>query len=174
MADPFMSEIRPFAFDFAPKGWAWCDGQLLAISQNQALFSLLDTQYGGDGRTNFKLPDLRSRVPVGIGNGYDAGMTAGVEQVTLTTAEIPAHSHLLTATTDDGVNPPIFTNRVFSRAVDAPGKGDPNIYGAATNLTAFAENMVLNTGGNLPHTNVQPTAAINFCIALVGVFPSRN
>ena len=166
MSQPFLGQIMPVAFNFAPRGFAFCNGQLLPIAQNQALFSLLGTYYGGNGTTNFQLPDLRSRTPLGSTNGQDIGQTGGVENVTLLTANLPSHNH--------GFN----ANTAAATAVD-PSKGlfgntgSEQIYGANTG-TQIALNVLDNAGQTLPHSNLQPYLVLNFCIALNGVYPSRS
>jgi microcystin-dependent protein len=165
MAEPFLSEIRLMSFEFAPKGWALCNGQLLPINQNQALFSLLGTTFGGDGRVNFALPDLRSRVPIHVGSGHTLGERAGEQAHTLTIAELPTHLHVAQASSNvgDAVNP---TNAVLASA--------SNVYRTADNLTALNAASVTNTGGSQAHLNMQPFLTLNFCIALQGIFPSPN
>jgi microcystin-dependent protein len=171
MAEPFLSEIRIMSFSFPPKGWALCDGQLLPINQNQALFSLLGTTFGGDGRVNFALPDLRGRVPIHVGSGHTLGERGGEQAHTLSIAELPEHTHVLWASSAAGnsVNPrPISGGTVF--AAD-PG----NTYAPSPqNLTAFNAASVTNTGGSQAHLNMQPFLALNFSIALQGIFPSPN
>ena len=164
MAEPFLSEIRLMSFVFAPRGWALCNGQLLPINQNQALFSLLGTTFGGDGRVNFSLPDLRGRTPIHVGSGHTLGERGGEQAHTLSISELPTHSHGLRAssTSGDAVVP---ANNVLA--------GTPNlIHGAASNLVATHPGSVTNTGGNLPHLNMQPFLSLSFCIALQGIFPS--
>jgi microcystin-dependent protein len=172
MADPFVAEIRIFPFNFAPKGWAWCDGQLLPISQNTALFSLLGTTYGGDGKSNFALPDLQGKAPMhpGQGNGlslHDLGETGGSETVTLLQTEIPAHTHALTASQADAIE------RTPSGQLLATGIAVGQ-YGAPAALTPMSPSTVTPAGGDQPHNNVQPYLTFYFCIALQGVFPPRN
>ncbi len=172
MSDPFVGEIRMFAGNFAPQGWALCDGQLLAVSQNDALFSLLGTIYGGDGRTTFGLPDLRGRVPIHMGQGpglsnRPIGQKAGVEQVTVTVDQLPSHSHPMQATEElaDSPNP---GGKIPGRSttVDLYINDVPSGAMAGTSITAV--------GGSQAHTNLMPTQCINFIIALFGVYPSRN
>jgi microcystin-dependent protein len=165
MAEPFLSEIRIFSFSFAPRGWALCGGQLLPINQNQALFSLLGTTYGGDGRVNFALPDLRGRVPVHEGTGHTLGQRAGAESHTLNLNETPAHTHLVRASSNSG-NTPVPTNNFLAAA--------NNVYRPADNPTALSSGTVLNVGGSQAHPNMQPFLTLNFCIALQGIFPSPN
>lgn len=169
--EPFLSEIRIMAFNFAPQGWAECNGQLLPINQNQALFSLLGTTFGGNGQTNFGLPDLRDRTPIHVGSGHTLGEKAGEAAHTLTISELPTHLHTLTASTTVGnsVNPN-FGGTGHLLAQD-PG----NVYSSASvNLTALNAGSVGNVGGSQPHINMQPFLTLNFCIALQGVFPSPN
>lgn len=166
MAEPFLSELRVFSFNFAPRGWAQCNGQLLPINQNQALFSLLGTTYGGDGRTNFALPDLRGRVPIHVGDGHTLGEKSGAATVTLTSPQMPQHTHPLQATNAQASSPNV-NNNVLAKA-------NTNIYGAAANLGAMRNGTVSNTGGGQPHENRQPYLVLNVCIALQGIFPSPN
>jgi microcystin-dependent protein len=173
MADPFVAEIRIFPFNFAPKGWAWCDGQLLPLSQNTALFSLLGTTYGGDGKSNFALPDLQGRAPMhpGQGNGlslHDLGESAGEQTVTLLTSEIPAHTHGMRAQTVDNAD---ITN-VSSVAGYAPSVGGSLYQPASNGFMAFETLPV--AGGSFPHNNMQPYLTMYFNIALQGVFPPRG
>ena len=166
MAEPFLSEIRIMSFVFPPKGWALCNGQLLPINQNQALFSLLGTTFGGDGRVNFALPDLRGRTPIHVGSGHTLGERGGEQAHTLSIAEIPTHTHVFNASTNvapAGVPP--------GTSLLAQSAGE-FLYGAATNLVAFAPNAISNTGGSQAHLNMQPFLTLNFCIALQGIFPS--
>lgn len=163
MSEPFLGELRLFAFGFAPKGWAMCNGQLLTIAQNQALFSLLGTTYGGNGQTTYALPDLRGRVPMHMGGGFNQGQAAGQERHTVTIQEMPAHNHLVNASTANGnaADPTMLAQ--FS-----------NGYGAPASLTTLHPATVANTGGSQPHENRQPLLVLNWCIALQGIFPSRN
>lgn len=173
MADPFVAEIRIFPFNFAPRGWAWCDGQLLPLSQNTALFSLLGTTYGGNGKSNFALPDLQGRAPMHPGQGpglslHDLGETGGAETVTLLESEIPSHAHALRATLDDGdLGDP-------TPARDLAKSGGGVIYAAAANLTPMAPEALTPAGGDQPHNNLQPYLTFYFSIALQGVFPPRG
>jgi len=165
MSEPFLSEIRIFGFNFPPRGWAHCDGQILPINQNQSLFALLGTTYGGDGRTSFGLPDLRGRVPVHRGDGMSLGNKLGEETHQLTVSEMPVHTHVNRASTTDADVP---------QANDAVlGRGN-NLYRQATNLTSLIPAIIANVGANQGHENMQPFTVVNFCIALSGVFPSRN
>jgi microcystin-dependent protein len=173
MADPFVAEIRIFPFNFAPKGWAWCDGQLLPLSQNTALFSLLGTTYGGDGKSNFALPDLEGRAPMHPGQGpglslHDLGETGGSETVTLLESEIPAHAHQMMAATDIGdQNSP--QGRVLTISNNgpayAPGNSPP---------VAMSDSTLAPAGGDQPHNNMMPYLTFYFNIALQGVFPPRS
>ena len=166
MAEPFLSEIRIFSFNFAPKGWALCNGQLLPINQNQALFALLGTTYGGDGRVNFALPNLRGKVPVHEGNGHTLGETAGEYAHTLTQSEMPQHTHFVVASDNVG-NATTPLNAILAKA-------PANFYGPPQSLVAMNAGSVTNAGGSQPHTNQQPYLVLNFCIALQGIFPSQN
>ncbi len=170
MATPYLSEIKIVSFSFAPKGWALCNGQLLAISQNQALFSLLGTTYGGDGVTTFQLPNLQGRIPVHIGSDpkgvhYDLGQAGGQPEVTLTTAEMPVHSHRAqgdSAAASSG-----------SPAGNAWADSASNPYGPSANTTMDAA-IVSQAGEGQPHNNMPPYLVLNFVIALAGIFPSQN
>jgi microcystin-dependent protein len=166
MAEPFLSEIRLMSFVFAPKGWALCNGQLLPINQNQALFSLLGTTYGGDGRVNFALPDLRGRTPLHMGSGHTLGERGGEPAHTLSIAELPTHSHGLRASATPG-DTPVASGNVLSSA-------QGQLYGAATNLTSLLPASVGNIGGSQAHLNMQPFLTLSFCIALQGIFPSQT
>lgn len=165
MAEPFLSEIRIMSFVYAPKGWALCNGQFLPINQNQALFSLLGTTYGGNGQTTFALPDLRGRVPIHFGAGFDLGQAAGQAAHTLTLSEMPAHTHFLQATNANGAiaNP----NAAVFGAVN-------NAYGPVGTLSTLTPATITNVGGSQAHLNQQPFLTLNFCIALQGIFPSQN
>jgi microcystin-dependent protein len=177
---PFMAEIEMFSFNFAPKGWAMANGQFLPINQNQALFSILGTTYGGDGQVNFALPDLRGRVPMYTGNGHSLGEKAGQEFHTLTLAEMPAHNHFVSGNNTNGIAglpgiTPDATKSVAQGLVSIQGGGTAaaQIYGTgAPDRTMPAGTS--NYGGSQPHENRQPYLVINFCIALQGIFPSRN
>jgi len=169
VAEPFLSEIRIFSFSFAPKGWALCDGQLLPINQNQALFSLLGTTFGGDGRVNFALPDLRARVPIHAGSGHTLGERGGEQAHTLSIAEIPTHVH-----TASGVNAAADTADPTNGFFAVPSTGLGAIYGPATGLVATNSGSVANTGGSQAHLNMEPFLTLSFGIALQGIFPSPN
>lgn len=167
MAEPFLSEIRMFSFNFAPKGWALANGQLLPINQNQALFALLGTTYGGDGRVNFALPNLRGRTPIHFGGGFTLGEASGTESVTLTIGQLPAHTHVLNATSLTATTP-IPDNTMAMATCSA------DLYGAAASLVPMNTGVVGNAGGSQAHVNMQPFLTINFCVALQGIFPSQN
>ena len=168
MAEPFLSEIRLMSFVFAPKGWALCNGQLLPINQNQALFSLLGTTFGGDGRVNFGLPDLRGRTPIHVGSGHTLGERGGEQAHTLSIGEIPTHTHLVNASANLSTDGTPSGSLVLSQSKAA------NLYGPATALQAMAPAAVSNVGGSQAHLNMQPFLTLSFCIALQGIFPSPN
>lgn len=168
MAEPFLSEIRIMSFVFAPKGWALCNGQLLPINQNQGLFSLLGTTFGGDGRVNFGLPDLRGRTPIHVGSGHTLGERGGEQAHTLSIAEIPEHAHVLNSTTVAST-----TNTPTSALLTAQSTS-ANLYAAANNLQAMSPAAIANVGGSQAHLNMQPFLTLSFCIALQGIFPSPN
>jgi microcystin-dependent protein len=179
MSEFFIGQIMMTGFNFAPKFWALANGQLLPINQNQALFSLLGTQYGGNGTTNFALPDLRSRTPIGYASSVDPGwqppavqigQAAGVENVTLLSTNLPAHTHAMNASTTAGDNR-IPSNRVYATNTAAT----QSLYAPATGpVVPMNPATLAPVGGNQPHPNLQPYSAINFCVALAGIFPSRN
>jgi microcystin-dependent protein len=167
MAEPFLSEIRIMSFVFPPKGWALCDGQLLPINQNQALFSLLGTTFGGDGRVNFGLPDLRGRAPIHVGSGHTLGERGGEQAHTLSISEIPTHTHALMGTTNVAANSPSNTTVL--------GKSNPqSVYAGASNLVTMDPRSIGNVGGSQAHLNMQPFLILSFCIALQGIFPSAT
>jgi microcystin-dependent protein len=165
LSEPFLAEVRIVGFNFAPRGWAFCDGQILPINQNQSLYSLLGTTYGGDGRTSFALPDMRGRTPIHVGSGHKQGQKSGEETHSLSTNEIPSHNH---------------TGVASSATADqsAPGgnllaKTGDNTYGASASTTLDSGSLT-HTGSGQGHENMQPWLAVYFCIALSGLFPSRN
>lgn len=166
MSEPFLAEVRMVGFDFAPRGWALCDGQVLPINQNQSLYSLLGTTYGGNGTTSFALPDLRGRTPIHVGAGHREGQKSGEETHTLSANEMPQHAHIAQATNNPSVGDDP-TNRVL-------GQGSSNIYAAHSANATMGAGMISNVGGGQAHENMQPYLAVNFCIALQGLFPSRN
>lgn len=171
MAEPFLSEIRMMSFGFAPQGWALCNGQLLPINQNQGLFSLLGTTFGGDGRVNFALPDLRARVPIHVGSGHTLGERGGEQSHTLSIQELPQHGHAVNATsTQAGAN----TNGPTPTEVLAQSNFSFGYSTDGVSLAAFAPSTIGNTGGSQAHLNMQPFLTISFCIALQGIFPSQN
>lgn len=165
MSEPFLGQVSIMSFNFAPKGWALCNGQLLPINQNQALFSLLGTLYGGDGRTTFGLPNLQGRVPIHFGT-HTQGQAGGEVAHTLTIQELPQHTHGLQA-----ANNPATTNAATATAYLGQ---QANTYNGPSNLVAMAPTEISGTGGNQPHNNMQPYLGLNFCIALQGIFPSQN
>jgi len=174
MSDPFLGEIRMFGGTFAPRNWALCDGQLLSVSQNDALFSLFGTIYGGDGRTTFGLPELRGRVPIHYGSGpgltpRNIGTKSGAERVTLTTNELPSHPHPLQASTDiaDEAGP-------AGNVTAQPSAADLYFAADPSPSVALAGNAITNTGGSQQHDNMMPFLCINFIVALAGLYPSRN
>ncbi|WP_029057668.1 phage tail protein [Stappia stellulata] len=172
MSEPFVGEIRMFAGNFAPRGWAFCDGQLLAVSQNDALFSLLGTIYGGDGRTTFGLPDMRGRIPLHAGHGPGLserrlGSRGGAEKVTLTANQMPSHTHPMQASTTVA-NSDSPQGRVSGQSASG------NLYTEGAPTTAMSPQAVTNTGGSRSHTNLMPFLCVNFIIALFGIYPSRH
>lgn len=168
MAEPFLSEIRMFSFGFAPTGWATCDGQTLQISQNQALYALIGIIYGGNGSTTFNLPDLRGRTPIHFSASYGEGSKGGSEGVVLNSSTMPAHTHTLEAGTVTATASTVANNIL---ATLAAGKAD---FAPAANLTAMNAGAISTAGSSTPHNNMQPSLVINFCIALQGIFPSRD
>ena len=165
MSEPFLSEIRIMSFNFPPKGWAFCNGQLLPINQNQALFSLLGTTYGGNGQTNFALPNLRGQVPIHFGNGHTLGERGGSSSVTVTQQQMPQHIHFAQASPNPGDTPTAVGNLLASAL---------NVYRTPDNLVSLQPGTVTNVGGSQAHNNMMPYLVLNFCIALQGIFPSRN
>ena len=179
MATPFVGEIHCFGFTFPPKGWAYCNGQLLAISSNTALFSLLGTFYGGNGTSNFQLPDLRGRVPIGQGQGpglsdFVIGEQDGVETVTIINSEMPAHNHLLYGATAAANDKRPKTGAAFATSTKSGPVSPGDHYAAPGATVALNAGTVQATGGHLAHNNLQPYLTLNFCIALQGIFPARN
>ncbi|MDQ6616776.1 MAG: tail fiber protein [Actinomycetota bacterium] len=168
MAEPFLSEIRIMSFGFPPHGWAQCNGQLLPINQNQALFSLLGTTYGGDGRVTFALPDLRSRTPIHTGSAHSLGEKGGEQSHTLSTAELPTHAHQAQATSAAATTSAPDPSLMLAQSTAS------SLYAPAGNPQTLAGNALGTTGGSQPHQNMQPFNTLNFCIALQGIFPSRN
>jgi microcystin-dependent protein len=167
MAEPFVGEVRMMSFNFPPKGWAFCNGQKMPINQNQALFSLLGTTFGGDGRQIFALPNLQGRVPIHTGGqgGHVLGESGGEQNHTLAIQEMPRHTHVFNAS-QGNATVPIPTGNFFGAS--------NNMYSAATNLTSISPGTITNTGGSQAHSNSQPFLTINFSIALQGIFPSQN
>ncbi len=166
MAEPFLGEIRIFSFGFAPRGWAMCNGQLLPINQNQALFSLLGTTFGGDGRVNFGLPNLQGRTPLHFGAGIVLGESAGEQSHVVTISEMPTHTHVANATNTAGTAITAANNLLAGTATQ--------LYAAPQNLVALNAATLTNVGGSQAHQNMQPFLTLNFCIALQGIFPSQN
>ena len=166
MGQPFLGEVKLISWNFPPKGWAFCNGQLLPISQNPALFSILGTMYGGDGRVSFALPDLRGRTAIHQGAGFDVGQNGGEESHTLITGEMPAHNHIVNASNAQGDKNAVQGN-ILAQEVGKP-------YGGPSSLTTLNPATVTNVGGSQPHENRQPYLVVNFIIALQGIFTSRN
>lgn len=166
MPEPFLGEVKMISWNFPPKGWAFCNGQLLPINQNQALFSILGTTYGGDGRVNFALPDLRGRAPYHVGQGMTEGERAGEEAHTLTISEMPTHNHIARGSTAPGI--------LISPADNTWAVTTQNPYAPAAPNSAMDPSTIGNTGGSQAHNNMQPYSVINFIIALQGIFPSQN
>jgi len=169
MSECYLGEIRMVSFNYPPKNWAFCNGQTLPIAQNQALFSLLGTRYGGDGVTTFKLPDLRGRVPMHAANGVAPGQAGGAETHTLSANEMPMHLHSLLGSTALAT-----ATSPANALVGKKGRTGRDVYAAPANLTTLNPNSVSQAGGSQPHQNMQPFLALNFAIALVGIYPSRN
>ena len=172
MSEPFLAEVRIVGFNFAPRGWAFCDGQILPINQNQSLYSLLGTTYGGDGRTSFALPDMRGRTPIHVGssNGvsHQLGQKSGEETHTVSAGEMPQHTHQLRGSSD-AANQPV----PLGALLGVSAATDP-LYAGASNVVDMAQDAVTFVGGGVSHNNMQPYLALSFCIALRGLFPSRN
>jgi microcystin-dependent protein len=170
VAEPFLSEIRIMSFQFAPRGWALCNGQLLPINQNQALFSLLGTTYGGDGRTNFALPDLRGRAPIHMGSGHTLGERGGEQAHALSISELPTHVHVANATTAQADQ-----NSNSAAPTRMPAQSNfSQLYGPANSLQAMVPSTLSNQGGSQAHQNMEPYLVLSFCIALQGIFPSQT
>lgn len=168
MSEPFLSEIKIVSFNFAPKGWALCNGQLLPINQNQALFALLGTTYGGNGQTTFALPNLQGQVPIHEGDGHTLGERMGSTAVTVTVQQLPTHAHILNATTAQATtNAPTTSTLLATSSATA-------LYAGVSDLQPMAGNAVSGTGGSQAHTNMMPYLTLNFIIALQGIFPSQN
>jgi microcystin-dependent protein len=167
MAQPYVGEIRMFAGNFAPAGWMFCEGQLLPISEFETLFNLIGTTYGGDGQSTFALPDLRGRLPIHFGNGFTLAETGGVEDVTLTVSQIPAHSHPYLASTAVGGQASPASNVVSQSTT-------PKLYEAVSGSGNFSANAIGSTGGSQPHSNFQPYLCVDFIISLFGIFPSQT
>jgi len=172
--DYYLGQIGVFGFNFAPKGWAQCTGTILNIAQNTALYALLGTNFGGNGQTTFGLPDLRSRTPLGFDGNYPLGEMAGTENVTLSSGQMPQHTHLMSSLSTAGTSAKL-DGRIFAQAV-APGTPPPPqvLYGPVTTPVVLNTQSVSTVGGNQSHNNIQPSLAVNFCIATTGYFPSRN
>jgi len=166
MSQPFLGEMKIISWNFSPKGWAFCNGQLLPINQNQALFSILGTTFGGDGRVNFGLPDFRGRIPIHVGQGWLEGQVSGQESHTVNLSEMPAHNHLVQAS-GAAANKAVPTNNFLANV-------STKVYAGNANLTTLHPTTIANVGGSQPHENRQPFLVLNFIIALQGIFPSRN
>jgi microcystin-dependent protein len=171
MSEPFLGEIRMWACAFAPKNWAYCNGGTMSIAQNEALYACLGTNFGGDGRTNFMLPDMRGRVPVCQSQNYVMGVDFGYENVTLNLNQLAAHTHEFTAVNDDGASGSPVKSYTFAKSNSTTGNTP---YGQAASLQSLNPATIGATGGGQSHTNVQPSTVVNFCISLSGLFPSRN
>jgi microcystin-dependent protein len=168
MSEPFLAEIRMMSFNFPPKGWSLCNGQLLPINQNQALFSLLGTNFGGDGRTTFGLPNLQGKVPMHMGNGHTLGETAGEQAHTLSMGEMTQHDHVY------NVSSAAATTNTPTTSLGLAASAGSFLYGPPANLVGMNSLAISFVGGSLPHENMQPYQTISFCIALQGIFPSQN
>ena len=167
MGTPFLGEIKIISWNFAPKGWAFCNGQFLPINQNQALFSLFGTMYGGNGQTTFALPDVRGKVPVHVGDGFTQGEVGGSSSVTIRSQTMAQHLHFVNVTNNDATSPNPANDVIISKSV-------AQSYGPGSNLSPMAATTIGNVGGSQPHDNRQPFLVLNFIVALQGVFPSRN
>jgi microcystin-dependent protein len=168
MGTPFMGEIKLISWNFSPKGWAFANGQFLPINQNQALFSLFGTQYGGNGQTTFAIPDLRGRAPIHMGNGHTLGEVGGQEFHTVTQSEMPAHNHFLQASQSNA------TTDIPGNTVLLAGSAPNDLYTGFGNATTLIASTISSVGGSQPHENRQPFLVINYIVALQGVFPSQN
>jgi microcystin-dependent protein len=168
MSEPFLSEIKIMSFNFPPRGWAMCNGQLLPINQNQALFSLLGTTYGGDGRVNFALPNLQGSTPIHVGNSHTLGEKGGEQAHTLSISELPTHTHSANAANVAATSNAPSNARMISQS------GGANLYAAASNLQAMSPQALATVGGSQTHENKQPYLTLTFCIALQGIFPTQN
>lgn len=166
MAQPYVGEIRMFAGNFAPMGWMFCNGDLVSISEYETLFNLIGTSYGGDGESTFALPDLRGRIPIHMGNGFVLAETGGVEEVTLTTAQLPAHSHVMVAANNAATSASPMNNVIGQAAAKIYRPGNPSV--------SLAAAAVGNTGSNHPHSNLQPYLCVSFIISLYGIYPSPS
>ena len=166
MSEPFLAEIKIVGFNFAPRGWAFCDGQILPINQNQSLYSLLGTTYGGDGQTSFALPDLRGRTPIHKSSNHTLGQKAGAEKHALSIAEMPAHSHQAQASLSEPNSPVPAGNLLAHTSLET--------YAINDNMAYLNDASISSAGSAQPHENMQPFTVVNFCIALQGLFPSRN
>jgi len=169
VGQPYLGEVKLISWNYAPRGWAFCNGALMAINQNQALFAILGTTYGGNGQTTFALPDLRGRAALHMGSGFNTGNIGGEEFHTLIKSEMPAHNHFVNASDTQG-NQNTVQGNILAREVGNPYGGYP----AGPSITTLAPDTITNTGGSQPHENRQPYLVINFIIALQGIFPSRN
>jgi len=180
MSEPFLSEIKLMSFNFAPKGWAQCNGQFMPINQNQALFALLGTTYGGNGQTTFALPNLRGRVAMHEGQGHDLGEAAGSTAVTINIQQLPTHTHFVNARSDvvlPDAGPQDPTGKLFAGpqvALQGGNTAPVQLYTAPGSLATLSPQAVSSVGGNQPHNNMMPYLTLNFCIALQGIFPSQN
>jgi len=175
MTEPFLGQVQPFAFNFPPRGWAFCAGQLLSIQQNTALFALLGTTYGGNGTNTFALPDLRSRVPMHFGGGFTQGQVGGEEAVTIGINELPSHNHSFSGTSSAAnTKRPVSGSALAQSTTPAGVSPGDSFYAPPGTTVALNPNTVGLVGGSQPHTNLQPYLVINWCIALTGIFPSRN
>jgi microcystin-dependent protein len=179
MSSPYIGEIRMFAGNFAPVGWAFCNGQLLPISENDALFNLIGTTYGGDGQTTFALPNLQSRIPVHVGPGFALGQTGGQETVTLTTNQLPSHTHLVLTTTGSPASATSTPggNFIADEVLSSPPSPHPSTYAAFVNdanQRSLAPSSIQSAGGSQPHDNMVPFVCVNFILSLFGIFPSQT